>query len=98
MFVRYAVIFGTFLAAYVAQLQFAANVPLSMLAATFMGISAALIGLMPMHDSSHFSITHSPLLWKVCLCVCVCAWVCAPARAPPHPPSLFFWTPRSFYF
>ena len=23
------------------------------------------IGLMPMHDSSHFSITHSPTVWRV---------------------------------
>lgn len=65
MFVRYVLILSFFIAGFIGQFYFASSLVLSMLCSTVLGVSAALIGLMPMHDSSHFSITHNPTLWTL---------------------------------
>lgn len=66
MFVRYFFIFGFFLAGYGTQLAYGGSdkFAAAVLGAIVMGFCGAFIGLMPMHDCSHFSITHSPLIWK----------------------------------
>lgn len=35
------------------------------LSSMVLGFFCAQIGLHPLHDSSHFSVTHSPLIWKI---------------------------------
>eukprot|EP00160_Parvularia_atlantis_P015967 Unigene4834_Nuclearia_a/m.14782 Unigene4834_Nuclearia_a/g.14782 ORF Unigene4834_Nuclearia_a/g.14782 Unigene4834_Nuclearia_a/m.14782 type:complete len:441 (+) Unigene4834_Nuclearia_a:492-1814(+) len=66
MWVRYACIFSTLAVCWYAQLVLApVSFALALLPALVLGWCGALIGLMPMHDGSHFSTTHSPLVWKL---------------------------------
>jgi len=40
---------------------------LGVLISMVQGFACALIGLMPLHDGSHFSVTSNPLWWQVCM-------------------------------
>lgn len=66
MFVRYFFIISFMCGGYALQLRYGAtNFSFAAVGAFLMGLCGALIGLMPMHDSSHFSITHNPTVWKL---------------------------------
>lgn len=63
MFFRYAVIVATMLSCFVIQYT-SSSMVVAFTAAAVLGLAAAMIGLMPMHDASHFSISHNPILWR----------------------------------
>ncbi|KJE95754.1 delta-5 fatty acid desaturase [Capsaspora owczarzaki ATCC 30864] len=66
MFVRYFWILFTVIASWYGQLfVFRDNTPVQILLAFAQGMACALIGLMPMHDASHFSITRNQTVWRV---------------------------------
>lgn len=64
MFVRYFMIVAFFLAGFAGQIVFSDSLALSFLCSGVLGFSAALIGLMPLHDTSHYAITHDPTVWR----------------------------------
>lgn len=65
MRLRYLTIFVTIILSFAGQIIYApVNFPLAMLLALVLGLCCALIGLLPMHDGSHFSITHNPNVWR----------------------------------
>lgn len=65
MLVRYVLIVAFMCVGYALQLRYGAtNFWSAAAGAVCMGFCGALIGLMPMHDCSHFAITHNPTVWK----------------------------------
>ncbi|KAF9435464.1 sphingolipid delta-4 desaturase [Entomortierella beljakovae] len=65
---RYFVIFGSLFASYYAQLFVPFVVErtwLQVIFAIIMGFACAQVGLNPLHDASHFSVTHNPTVWKI---------------------------------
>ncbi|KAG9303947.1 hypothetical protein G9A89_005857 [Geosiphon pyriformis] len=68
IWIRYLWIFGSFLACYYAQLFVPYVLERTWLQVFFtigLGFTAAQIGLNPLHDASHFSVTHNPWIWKI---------------------------------
>lgn len=68
VWVRYAGIYATLAAAYYAQFFVPFVVErtwLQILSAVVMGAACAQIGLNPLHDASHFAVTHNPMVWKI---------------------------------
>lgn len=65
MWARYLFIWGGIFASWYLQLQFGAThlIP-SIACALFLGWCCALLGLMPLHDGSHFANTHQPWVWR----------------------------------
>jgi len=63
MAVRYFFIFGTIFTAWLLTLC-VDSLPLQLLLQLPLGFCCALVGLMPMHDSSHLSFSHSPCVWR----------------------------------
>eukprot|EP00003_Mantamonas_plastica_P026868 TRINITY_DN562_c0_g1_i1.p1 TRINITY_DN562_c0_g1~~TRINITY_DN562_c0_g1_i1.p1 ORF type:complete len:352 (-),score=93.24 TRINITY_DN562_c0_g1_i1:562-1617(-) len=65
MFVRYFLIYLTFALSYYASfVLFRDSYWLCLAFQIPLGFSAALVGLMPLHDASHMTIGHNPLVWK----------------------------------
>ncbi|KAG0206300.1 sphingolipid delta-4 desaturase [Mortierella sp. GBA30] len=65
---RYALIFGSLIASYYAQFFVPFVVSrtwLQIVFAVIMGFACAQVGLNPLHDASHFSVTHNPMVWKI---------------------------------
>ncbi|KNC79629.1 Delta(5) fatty acid desaturase [Sphaeroforma arctica JP610] len=62
MLVRYFAIFGTIFGSWAITLN-TDSLPLQLLLCLPLGLACAMVGLMPMHDSSHFSFTHNPTVW-----------------------------------
>eukprot|EP00735_Rhodelphis_limneticus_P003845 TRINITY_DN15373_c0_g1::TRINITY_DN15373_c0_g1_i1::g.22739::m.22739 TRINITY_DN15373_c0_g1::TRINITY_DN15373_c0_g1_i1::g.22739 ORF type:complete len:486 (+),score=156.74,sp/O74212/D5FAD_MORAP/46.31/9e-136,FA_desaturase/PF00487.19/7.4e-30,Cyt-b5/PF00173.23/4.3e-24 TRINITY_DN15373_c0_g1_i1:110-1567(+) len=50
---------------YMEMFTFRDNLFGQILAGLGLGLGAAFVGLMPQHDGSHFSFTHSPLVWNL---------------------------------
>eukprot|EP01135_Chromosphaera_perkinsii_P002483 Nk52_evm89s223 gene=Nk52_evmTU89s223 len=77
MFARYAVIFFSIVGLYMLQMSLWDNVKSNsslisygwlsgmFTCSVLSGIMCALVGLMPLHDASHFAVTNSPLWWKI---------------------------------
>ncbi|ORZ32396.1 delta5 fatty acid desaturase [Catenaria anguillulae PL171] len=66
MWVRYAGIYSMVVAAWYAQLWvWPQGGWAQWLAAVVLGFFCAQIGLNPLHDASHFAVTHSPWVWKL---------------------------------
>eukprot|EP00736_Rhodelphis_marinus_P013637 Rmarinus@m.27953 len=64
--VIYPAIYISWLSAYYLEwFYFENNLPMQILSAIWVGLASAFVGLMPMHDSSHFSVTHNPTVWKL---------------------------------
>eukprot|EP01136_Pigoraptor_vietnamica_P024768 Opistho-1_new@78077 len=66
MFVRYFLIVLAIALSWYAQLFVLrdSHIGLSIVAAAILGFASALVGMMPMHDASHFTVTHRPWVWK----------------------------------
>ncbi|KAG0366873.1 delta-5 desaturase [Gamsiella multidivaricata] len=65
---RYFLIFGTLFASYYAQFFVPFVVErtwLQVIFAIILGFCCAQVGLNPLHDASHFSVTHNPTVWKI---------------------------------
>ncbi|KAI9023259.1 delta-5 fatty acid desaturase [Hyaloraphidium curvatum] len=63
---RYLAVYGLILGTYYLQFFYGPlrnNLPVQTVLAVLLGWGCALLGLIPMHDSSHFSFTHSPMVW-----------------------------------
>jgi fatty acid desaturase len=66
--VRYALVYSTVILSYYAQFYFAPvrdNFLLSIVACVALGFACAQVGLLPLHDASHCSFSHSPWLWRI---------------------------------
>lgn len=65
MWVRYFLIYSTiFVCWYLQYFVFPESVLIGCALSVPLGFACALVGLMPMHDSSHFAITHKPRVWR----------------------------------
>jgi fatty acid desaturase/predicted heme/steroid binding protein len=65
--VRYITIFTSVLLSQWALVKLhglSAPLPVCLAVAALQGFACAMVGLMPLHDASHYSITKSPLVWK----------------------------------
>ncbi len=65
MVVRYFGIYALIAVTWYLQFFVAKNLAVQTVLALLLGWGCALLGLMPMHDSSHFSFTHNPMVWRV---------------------------------
>ncbi|KAI9299238.1 delta5 fatty acid desaturase [Neoconidiobolus thromboides FSU 785] len=65
LLIRYGWIYTGLLFSYYYSLSNANNIYVSMLFSLSLGFFCAQVGLHPLHDSSHFAITHNPTIWKV---------------------------------
>eukprot|EP00123_Amoebidium_parasiticum_P000149 comp10384_c0_seq1/m.5162 comp10384_c0_seq1/g.5162 ORF comp10384_c0_seq1/g.5162 comp10384_c0_seq1/m.5162 type:complete len:449 (-) comp10384_c0_seq1:695-2041(-) len=64
LWLRYACIFGTIFSSFAIAISID-NIFLQLALMVPMGWACALIGLHPMHDSSHMSITGNPIVWRI---------------------------------
>ncbi|KAF9975098.1 sphingolipid delta-4 desaturase [Actinomortierella ambigua] len=68
IWIRYFVIFATLFFSYYAQFFVPFVVErtwLQVIFAIILGFCGAQVGLNPLHDASHFSVTHNPTVWKI---------------------------------
>jgi len=65
MWFRYAFIFLSFLFSFYAQFFLFDSFIVGVFFAVIMGFFGAQIGLNPLHDASHTTITSNPLVWKI---------------------------------
>ncbi|CAG8471605.1 11250_t:CDS:10 [Paraglomus occultum] len=68
IWIRYAWIYGLLIGSYYSQyyIPFVSDhILLQVLLAIALGFAAAQVGLNPLHDASHFAVTHNPWVWKL---------------------------------
>ncbi|GBC06134.1 hypothetical protein RclHR1_06640012 [Rhizophagus clarus] len=68
IWIRYAIIFSAFIGSYNAQFfvpYIVERIWLQAIFAIVLGFASAQIGLNPLHDASHFSVTNDPFVWKI---------------------------------
>lgn len=65
MFLLYAIYLAAAIAFWLGTLLCYDNLPLVSLCSLGWGVFSALVALTAMHDASHFSVTHSPWVWKL---------------------------------
>ncbi|RHZ54733.1 hypothetical protein Glove_423g15 [Diversispora epigaea] len=68
IWIRYALIYGSLIGSYYAQFYIPSIVEmtwLQIILAIILGFSCSQVGLNQLHDSSHFSVTHDPFVWRI---------------------------------
>ncbi|CAG8584270.1 7137_t:CDS:10 [Diversispora eburnea] len=68
IWIRYALIYGSLIGSYYGQFYISSIVErtwLQIILAIILGFSCSQVGLNQLHDSSHFSVTHDPFVWRI---------------------------------